>query len=89
VPGQEDGPPAQTFTGWRLWISATGRHWAIRCGVLSAAQVAAGARPLLWAEDHGGLVGMIGAQDKLAAHCSRLDSPLDDQVRAVRQPWGE
>jgi hypothetical protein len=50
LPGP-DGQPSQDIPGWRLWISATGHHWAIRCDMLTAAQIAAGARPLLWAQD--------------------------------------
>jgi hypothetical protein len=60
-----DAQPAQDAPGWRLWVSATGRHWAIRCASLTAAQIAAGARPILWAEDHAGLVALIVAQDEL------------------------
>jgi hypothetical protein len=64
VPGHQ-AQPAQVFSGWRLWVSATGRHWALRCDVLTAAQIAAGAWPLLWAEDGAGLAAGIRAQDGL------------------------
>jgi hypothetical protein len=64
VPGHQ-AQPAQVFPGWRLWVSSTGRHWALRCAVLTAAQIAAGARPLLWAEDGTGLVALISVQDGL------------------------
>jgi len=46
-----DGQPEQETPGWRLWLSSTGRHWAIRCAILTAAQIAAGAQALLWADD--------------------------------------
>jgi hypothetical protein len=58
--------PKQETRGWRLWISSTGRHWAIRCGILPAANIAAGARPLLWAENSAGLAALIRAQEELA-----------------------
>jgi len=61
MPGH-DGQPAQDIPGWRLWVSATGRHWAIRCHILTAAQIGAGARPLLWAQDHPALATLISAQ---------------------------
>src|ERR1035437_771695 len=62
-----DGQPAQEIPGWRLWVSATGRHWALRRDVLTATQIAAGARPLLWAEDSTGLAALLSAQDGLTA----------------------
>jgi len=43
VPVPDDhGQPAQEASGWRLWVSSTGRHWAIRRGIRTAAQIAAG-----------------------------------------------
>jgi hypothetical protein len=66
MPGH-GGQPAQDIPGWRLWRSATGRHWAIRCEVLTAAQIAAGARPLLWPPDAAGLTALIRAQSALHA----------------------
>jgi hypothetical protein len=60
-----DGQPAQNAPGWRLWVSTTDRHWALRRGALTAAQIAAGAWPLLWDEDSAGLAAQIGAQNEL------------------------
>jgi len=34
---------AREASGWRLWVSSTGRHRAIRRGIRTAAQIAAGA----------------------------------------------
>jgi hypothetical protein len=54
------GPP-----GWRVWISATGRWWALRHDPLTAAQIAAGALPLLHADTGTGLAAQIRHQDQL------------------------
>ena len=70
-----DGQPAQDAPGWRLWVSTTGQHWALRCDILTAAQIAAGAWPLLWAEDGPGLATLIRAQDTLAASLSLSPGP--------------
>jgi hypothetical protein len=64
MPGH-DRQPAQDVPGWRLWVSATGRHWAIRCAILTAAQITGGAKPILWAQDGAGLAALISAQDEL------------------------
>jgi len=48
---------------WRLWVSSTARHWALRRTILTAAQIAAGAQPLLWADDGPGLAALIREQD--------------------------
>jgi len=50
---------------WPMWVSTTDRHRALRCGILTAAQIAAGVRQLLWDEDSAGLAAQIGAQDEL------------------------
>ena len=54
-------------SGWRIWISATGRWWALRRDPLTAAQITAGALPLLHAGTGTGLAAQIGHQDRLLA----------------------
>ena len=67
------GPP-----GWRIWISATGRWWALRRDPLTAAQITAGALPLLHADTGTGLAAQIRRQANLnpgpaaAGHASDL-----------------
>jgi hypothetical protein len=79
-----DGQPAQDVPGWRLWVSSTGRHWALRCTALTAAQVAAGARPLLCAEDDAGLAEEIRVQGELIDPLQPACSPV--QGPAARRP---
>jgi hypothetical protein len=57
--------PAQDIPGWRLWVSSTGRWWALRQTTLTAAQVAAGCQPLIYATDSRALAALISAQDEL------------------------
>jgi hypothetical protein len=57
--------PAQDHPGWRLWVSSTGRWWALRQTALTAAQVTAGCQPLIYAPDGPALTGLIGAQNEL------------------------
>lgn len=59
--------PAQDIPGWRLWVSANGRWWALQQVALTAAQVAAGCRPLIYAADSPALVTLISAQNDLRA----------------------
>ena len=70
-----DGQAERGLPAWRLWISSTGRHWAIRCTILTAAQVAAGARPILWADVGPGLAALIHTHDALAAACHLRQGP--------------
>jgi hypothetical protein len=63
-PGGHAQPP-QDVPGWRLWVSATGRWWALRQTALTAGQVAAGCEPLIYAADGPALVVLIGAQNEL------------------------
>ena len=65
-----DRQPEQEPAGRRLWVSSAGRYWALRRTILTAAQIAAGARPLLWADDGPGLAALIRAQDALTARLS-------------------
>jgi hypothetical protein len=58
-------PPAQDIPGWRLWVSSTGRWWALRQTALTAAQVAVGCEPLIYAADGRVLTALISAQDDL------------------------
>jgi hypothetical protein len=68
-----------------VWISATGRWWALRRDPLTAAHVAAGALPLLNADTGTGLAAQIRLQDH------RPDRPpATDQSCGLprRQPRG-
>jgi hypothetical protein len=51
--------PAQDIPGWRLWVSSTGRWWALRQTALTAAQVAAGCEPLIYVTDSPALAAPI------------------------------
>ena len=53
--------------GWSTWVSQTGRWWAVHDQALSASEVAAGCRPVLYAEDYEALAERISEQDKLRA----------------------
>ena len=53
--------------GWSTWVSQTGRWWAVHDQALSASEVAAGCRPVLFAEDFAALAERISQQDKLRA----------------------
>ena len=53
--------------GWSTWVSQTGRWWAVHDQALSESEVAAGCRPVLYAEDFAALTERIGEQDKLRA----------------------
>jgi len=53
--------------GWSTWVSQTGRWWAVHDQALSASEVAAGCRPVLYAEDFEALAERISQQDKLRA----------------------
>lgn len=57
--------PYQAIPGWRLWVSSTGRWWALRQTALTASQVAAGCEPLIYAADSLALAVLISAQDEL------------------------
>jgi hypothetical protein len=57
--------PAQDHPGWRLWVSSTGRWWALRQTALTATQITAGCRPLIYASDSAALTVMIRAQNDL------------------------
>jgi hypothetical protein len=74
--------PAQDIPGWRLWLSATGRWWALQQVALTAAQVTAGCRPLIYAADNPTLVTLIRAQDNLRASCPKKDPPGRHKVRS-------
>ena len=56
--------PDQDVPGWRLWVSSTGRWWALRQTALTAAQVAAGCQPLIYASDRPALSVLISAQEE-------------------------
>ncbi|HEV8220172.1 MAG TPA: hypothetical protein VGQ05_07910 [Streptosporangiaceae bacterium] len=53
--------------GWSTWVSQTGRWWAVHDQALSASELAAGCRPVLYAEDFEALSERISEQDKLRA----------------------
>jgi len=53
--------------GWSTSVSQTGRWWAVHDQALSASEVAAGCRPVLYAEDFEALAERISQQDKLRA----------------------
>jgi hypothetical protein len=53
--------------GWSTWISPTGRWWAVHDQALSASELAAGCRPVLYAEDSAALAERISEQDRLRA----------------------
>jgi hypothetical protein len=57
----------EDFPGWRAWVSATGRWWAMYDAVLAPGQVSAGCLPLLHAEDMDKLAARIREQDILRA----------------------
>jgi hypothetical protein len=57
--------PAQDQPGRRLWVSSTGRWWALRQTVLTPAQMTAGCRPLIYAPDNPALTALIGARNEL------------------------
>jgi hypothetical protein len=65
--GQPTPPPpvGAEFPGWSLWVSGTGRLWAMRTAPLTARQVAAGCRPLVWATTSAGLDVVISSQNEL------------------------
>jgi hypothetical protein len=52
---------------WSTWVSQTGRWWAVHDQTLSASELAAGCRPVLYAEDFAALAERISQQDKLRA----------------------
>jgi hypothetical protein len=54
-----------SIPGWKLWVSASGRHWAMREDVLSPGQIADGSLPLLHAEDAAALAARIREQETL------------------------
>lgn len=54
-------------TGWSTWVSQTGRWWAVHDQALSASELAAGCRPVLYAEDFAALAERISEQDRLRA----------------------
>jgi hypothetical protein len=53
--------------GWSTWVSQTGRWWAVHDQALSAGELAAGCRPVLYAEDSAALAERISEQDRLRA----------------------
>lgn len=53
--------------GWSTWVSQTGRWWAVHDQALSASELAAGCRPVLYAEDFAALAERITEQDRLRA----------------------
>jgi hypothetical protein len=53
--------------GWSTWVSQTGRWWAVHDQTLSASELAAGCRPVLFAEDFAALAERISEQDRLRA----------------------
>ena len=53
--------------GWSTWVSQTGRWWAVHDQALSASEVAAGCRPVLYAEDFAALAERISEQNRLRA----------------------
>jgi hypothetical protein len=61
--------PAQNIPGWRLWVSSTGRWWALCQTVLTATQVTAGCQPLIYAPTSPALAALIDEQDALRASC--------------------
>jgi hypothetical protein len=74
--------PAQDHPAWRLWVSSTGRWWALRQTALTPAQITAGCRPLIYASDNPALTELISAQNELAKGSQPERSP--GQSRAVR-----
>jgi hypothetical protein len=63
-------PPVEPeFPGWALWVSGTGRLWAMRTAPLAARQIAAGRRPLVWATTSAGLDMVIAYENDLAERC--------------------
>lgn len=60
-PGDDGG----SILGWKMWVSTSGRHWAMREAVLSPGQIADGSLPLLHAEDAAGLAARIREQEML------------------------
>jgi hypothetical protein len=76
------GPP-----GWRVWISASGRWWAIRRQPMTAAQIAAGALPLLDAATGTSLAARIRQQDHLhTVQPARPQAPGPASGLPHRQP---
>jgi hypothetical protein len=67
--------PAQDQPGWRLWVSSTGRWWALRQTALTPAQITAGCRPLIYAPDNPALTALIGAQNELTKRLQPDCSP--------------
>lgn len=51
--------------GWTIWISVTRRWWAFDEAVLTAAQIARGCLPLLYADDPAALASKIQKQERL------------------------
>lgn len=64
--------PVDSFPGWRVWVSQTGRWWAMREAVLSRSQADAGCLPLLWAEDADQLAARIQEQKARTDHFGAL-----------------
>jgi len=56
---------SQEFPGWTLWLSGTGRWWALRRDALSAAELAAGCVPFLHSDSPDALAGQLRAQEAL------------------------
>ena len=61
------GPSYGRGARWSTWVSPTGRWWAAHDQALSASEVAAGCRPVLYAEDFATLAERISEQDRLRA----------------------
>ena len=61
--------PAQDHPGWRLWVSSTGRWWALRQIALTPAQITAGCQPLIYAPDNMALAVLISMQNDLRVSC--------------------
>lgn len=57
--------PGRECSGWRTWVSTTGRWWAVREAALTARQVAAGCVRQLHAPTQEGLSRRISDQDSL------------------------
>jgi hypothetical protein len=64
--GAKGASPGQG-AGWSTWVSQTGRWWAVHDQALSASELAAGCRPVLYAEDFAVLAERISEQDRLRA----------------------
>ena len=62
---------AREASGWRLWVSSTGRHWALRCAILTAAHAVTGHRVRLPGIYLGTITGSVAPRGVATGSASR------------------